>query len=86
MGNHYRFTADRTGWIGLGAPKKTPEDIVTKLNKELNAALATPDMQTRFAQQGGIVAGGSSADFAKFISDETAKWGKVIKTANVKPE
>jgi tripartite-type tricarboxylate transporter receptor subunit TctC len=73
-------------WIGLGAPKKTPGEIVTKLNKEVNAALATPDMQARFAQQGAIVAGGSPSDFEKFISDETQKWGKVIKTANIKPE
>jgi tripartite-type tricarboxylate transporter receptor subunit TctC len=73
-------------WIGLGAPKKTPEEIVTRLNKEVNAALATPDMQARFAQQGAIVAGGSPSDFEKFISDETQKWGKVIKTANIKPE
>ena len=73
-------------WIGLGAPKKTPEEIITRLNKEVDAALATPDMQARFAQQGAIVAGGSSSDFEKFISDETQKWGKVIKTANIKPE
>jgi tripartite-type tricarboxylate transporter receptor subunit TctC len=73
-------------WIGLGAPKKTPEEIITKLNREINAALATPDMQARFAQQGAIVAGGSPSDFEKFISDETLKWGKVIKTANIKPE
>jgi len=73
-------------WIGLGAPKKTPEEIVTRLNKEVNAALATPDLQAQFAQQGGIVAGGSPSDFEKFISDETQKWGKVIKTANIKPE
>jgi tripartite-type tricarboxylate transporter receptor subunit TctC len=68
-------------WIGLGAPKKSPGEIVTRLNKEINAALATPDMQSRFAQQGGIVAGGSPSDFEKFISDETQKWSKVIKTA-----
>src|SRR5215467_5258241 len=49
-------------WIGLGAPKKTPEEIVTKLNNEVNAALTTPDMQARFAQQGAIVAGGSPSD------------------------
>jgi tripartite-type tricarboxylate transporter receptor subunit TctC len=73
-------------WIGLGAPKKTPEEIITKLNKEVNAAVATPDLQARFAQQGGIVAGGSPSDFEKFISDETQKWSKVIKTANIKPE
>jgi tripartite-type tricarboxylate transporter receptor subunit TctC len=73
-------------WIGLGAPKKTPEEIIMRLNKEVDAALATPDMQARFAQQGAIVAGGSSSDFEKFISDETLKWGKVIRAANIKPE
>ena len=73
-------------WIGLGAPKKTPEEIITRLNKEVDAALASPDMQARFAQQGAIVAGGSPSDFEKFISDETLKWGKVIKAANIKPE
>jgi tripartite-type tricarboxylate transporter receptor subunit TctC len=77
---------DANYWIGLGAPKKTPGEIVTRLNKEINAALATPDMQSRFAQQEGIVAGGSPSDFEKFISDETQKWSKVIKTANIKPE
>jgi tripartite-type tricarboxylate transporter receptor subunit TctC len=73
-------------WIGLGAPRKTAADIVDRLNKEINAALATPAMQARFAQQGGIVAGGSPADLEKFIADETEKWGKVIETANIKPE
>ncbi len=63
-------------WIGLGAPKKTPEETITRLNKEVNAALATPDMQARFAQQGGIVAGGSPSDFEKFISDENSKVGR----------
>jgi tripartite-type tricarboxylate transporter receptor subunit TctC len=77
---------DASYWIGLGAPKKTPEEIVTRLNNEINAALATPDMQAQFAQQGGIVAGGSPSDFEKFIFDETQKWANVIKTANIKPE
>ena len=73
-------------WIGLGAPKKTPEEIIKRLNNEVNAALATPDIQTRFAQLGAIVAGGSPSDFEKFISDETQKWAKVIKFANIKPD
>jgi tripartite-type tricarboxylate transporter receptor subunit TctC len=66
--------------------RKTPEDIVDRLNKEINAALANPEMQARFAQQGGVVAGGSPADFQKFIADETQKWAKVIHAANIKPE
>ena len=73
-------------WIGLGAPKQTSEEIIMRLNSEVNVALATPDMQTRVAQLGGIVAGGSPSDFEKFISDETQKWAKVIKTANIQPE
>jgi tripartite-type tricarboxylate transporter receptor subunit TctC len=77
---------DASYWIGLGAPRKTPGDIVDRLNKEINAALATPDMQARFAQQGGIVASGSPADLEKFIAEETEKWAKVIRTANIKPE
>jgi tripartite-type tricarboxylate transporter receptor subunit TctC len=73
-------------WIGLGTPKKTSEEIVDTLNKEINVALATPEMQGRFAQQGGIVVGGSPAEFQKFMADETNKWGKVIRVVNIKPE
>jgi tripartite-type tricarboxylate transporter receptor subunit TctC len=73
-------------WIGLGAPRTTPVEIIDKLNKELNAALAEPKMQVRFADLGGIANGGSSADFAKVISEETEKWGKVIRAANIKAE
>ncbi len=73
-------------WIGLGAPRSTPVEIIDKLNKELNAALAEPKMRARFADLGGIAKGGSSAAFAKLISDETEKWGKVIRAANIKAE
>ena len=68
-------------------PKKTPEEIIKRLNNEVNAALATPDIHdVNFAQLGAIVAGGSPSDFEKFISDETQKWAKVIKFANIKPD
>ena len=73
-------------WQGVGAPRNTPPEIVEKLNKEINTALADPKMQARFAALGATVFPGSSADFGKFIADETAKWGKVIRAANVKPE
>lgn len=73
-------------WIGLGAPKSTPVEVIDKLNKELNAALAEPKMRARFADLGGIAKGGSSAEFAKLISDETEKWGKVIRAENIKAE
>jgi tripartite-type tricarboxylate transporter receptor subunit TctC len=77
---------ETTYWVGLGAPKKTPTAVIDKLNKEINVGLAEPKMQARFAELGGMVVGGSSADFAKLVSDETEKWGKVIRSANIKME
>jgi tripartite-type tricarboxylate transporter receptor subunit TctC len=73
-------------WYGIGAPKNTPAQIIDRLNKEINAALADPKMKARFADFGAAVLAGSSADFAKLIADETEKWGKVIRAANIKPE
>lgn len=73
-------------WFGLGAPMNTPVEIVDKLNKEINAALADPKITARFADLGGTALPGSPADFEKLIAAETAKWGKVIKFANIKPE
>jgi tripartite-type tricarboxylate transporter receptor subunit TctC len=72
-------------WYGIVAPKGTPAEIVEKLNKEINAGLADPKMKARLAELGGMVLAGSPADFAKFIADETEKWGKVIRAANIKP-
>ena len=73
-------------WYDLGAPKNTPAEIVEKLNKEINAGLADPKLRARLADLGGTVIGGSPADFGKLIADETEKWGKVIRAANIKPE
>ena len=73
-------------WFGVGAPKSTPSEIVEKLNKEINAALADPKMKARLADLGGTVLPGSPADFGKFIAAETEKWGKVIRAANIKAE
>jgi tripartite-type tricarboxylate transporter receptor subunit TctC len=73
-------------WYGMGAPKGTPADIIEKLNREINAALADPNMKTRLADLGGMVLPGSPADFGKLIADETEKWAKVIRTANIKPD
>jgi tripartite-type tricarboxylate transporter receptor subunit TctC len=73
-------------WYGVGAPKNTPVEIVEKLNKEINAALADPKMKARFADLGGTVLPGSPADFGKLIADETEKWGKVVKFAGIRPE
>jgi tripartite-type tricarboxylate transporter receptor subunit TctC len=73
-------------WYGVGVPKNTPAEIVDKLNKEINAGLAAPKLKARFADLGGTPLVGSPADFAKLIADETEKWGKVIRAANIKAE
>jgi tripartite-type tricarboxylate transporter receptor subunit TctC len=73
-------------WYGLGAPRNTPAEITAKLNREINAALADPKIKVRFADLGGQVLAGSPTDFGKFIAEETEKWGRVIKFANIKPE
>jgi tripartite-type tricarboxylate transporter receptor subunit TctC len=73
-------------WFGIGAPKNTPAEIVDKLNREINAGLADPKIKARLADLGGEVLALSPADFAKLIAEETEKWGKVIRAANIKPE
>jgi tripartite-type tricarboxylate transporter receptor subunit TctC len=73
-------------WFGVGAPKNTPAEIVDKLNKEINTGLADPAIKARLDRLGITVFAGSPAGFGKFIAEETEKWGKVIRTANIKPE
>jgi tripartite-type tricarboxylate transporter receptor subunit TctC len=77
---------DVTAWYGVGAPKGTPVDIINKLNKEISAALADPKLKARLADLGGTTFVMSPADFGKFIAQETEKWGKVIRAANLKSE
>jgi tripartite-type tricarboxylate transporter receptor subunit TctC len=77
---------EASAWAGFGTPKNTPTEIVDKLNKEVNAALADPNMKARLADLGGAVLPGSPADFAKLIAEEIEKWGKVIRAANIKAE
>jgi len=77
---------DASDWFGLGAPKNTPAEIIEKLNMEINAALADPKIKARLADLGLTVLAGSPADFGKLIVDETAKWSKVIRAANIKPQ
>ena len=67
------------------APKTRPRDI-EKLNREINAGLADPKLKARFTDQGPAAFVGSPADFGKFIVDETDKWAKVVRTANIKPD
>jgi tripartite-type tricarboxylate transporter receptor subunit TctC len=77
---------EASAWWGVGAPKDTPADIVEKLNKEINAALADPKMKARLADLGCTVLAGSPSDFGKLIAEETEKWGKVVKSTGIKAE
>jgi tripartite-type tricarboxylate transporter receptor subunit TctC len=77
---------EASSWYGIGAPKATPAEIIDKLNKEINAALADPKNKARLANLGGDVLALSPADFSKLIADETEKWGKLIRTLNIKAE
>jgi tripartite-type tricarboxylate transporter receptor subunit TctC len=73
-------------WYGLSAPKGTPVDIIKRLNKEINAGLVDPKLKARFAELGGTAFPSTAADFGRFIADETEKWDKVIRAANIKAE
>jgi tripartite-type tricarboxylate transporter receptor subunit TctC len=77
---------DATTWFGIGAPKNMPSEIVDKLNKEINAALANPKIKAQLADLGGTALTLSPTEFAKLIADDTEKWGKVIRAANIKPD
>jgi tripartite-type tricarboxylate transporter receptor subunit TctC len=77
---------ETTQWYGMGAPAKTPTEIVSKLNREINAAIADPAMKARLAAIGGEPLPGPPADFGKLISEETEKWAKVVRSAGLKAE
>ena len=77
---------EATAWFGIGAPRNTPSEIVDKLNGEINAGLVDPKIKERLADLGGEPMPMSPADFAKFIADETEKWGKVVRAAGIKAE
>ena len=75
-----------SGWFGVCAPGKTPVEIIDRLNQEINAGLADPKLKSRFADLSASVFGGSSSDFGKFIADETDRWGRVVRTANLRAD
>jgi tripartite-type tricarboxylate transporter receptor subunit TctC len=77
---------EATSWLGVGAPRNTPSDIVEELNKEINAVLADPKTKSRLADLGGTPLPGSPADFGKLIAEETQKWSKVVRFAGAKPD
>jgi len=75
-----------TGFLGFGAPKDTPAEIINLLNREVNAALADPAVKTRMAELGSDIFTGSPADFGKLVTEETDKWAKVVKFAGIKAD
>jgi len=77
---------ESSGYFGFGAPAKTPAEIVDKLNQEINAGLADPKLKAQLADLGGIILGGSPGDFRTLVAEETEKWAKVIRAANIKAE
>jgi tripartite-type tricarboxylate transporter receptor subunit TctC len=77
---------EASAWYGIGVPKNTPAEIIEKLNREVNAGLALPRMKARIVDMGATVLAGSPSDFGKLIADETEKWGKVVRAANIKAE
>jgi tripartite-type tricarboxylate transporter receptor subunit TctC len=77
---------EASGWQGIGAPRNTPTEIVDKVNKEVNAVLADPKMKARLADLGSTAFVNSPADFGKFIAEFTERWGKIIRSANIKAD
>jgi tripartite-type tricarboxylate transporter receptor subunit TctC len=77
---------ETSAWFGIGVPRNTPAAIIDRLNNEINAALADPKLESRFANLGATVLAGSTGDFAKLVADETEKWAKVIKFAGAKAD
>jgi tripartite-type tricarboxylate transporter receptor subunit TctC len=73
-------------WLGLAAPRNTPTEIINELNSEINAALADNKIKARFADLGATVFPMSPADFRKFVAEDTEKWAKVIRAANINAE
>ena len=76
----------KSAWFGIGAPNGVPAEIVAKLNKEVNADLADPKMIQRLTDLGSDPMPMTPAEFGKYIAEQTAKWAKVIRTSNIKPE
>jgi tripartite-type tricarboxylate transporter receptor subunit TctC len=77
---------EASGWFGLGSPKSTPTEVIDKLNREINTALADPKIKAHLADLGSPALAGSPADFGKLIAEDTEKWAKVIKFVGIKAE
>jgi len=75
---------EASAWYGLGAPQKTPAEIIDRMNKETNAGLADAKLKVRLADLGGTLIPGTPADFGRLIAEDTEKWAKVIRSANIR--
>jgi tripartite-type tricarboxylate transporter receptor subunit TctC len=75
---------EASAWLGVGVPSNTPAEIVDKLNKEINAALIDPQMKQKLADLGGTALPGTPADLGNIIAEDTERWGKVVRAANIK--
>jgi len=77
---------EASSWYGIAAPKNTPAEIVGRLNKEISAVVADPKIKARLAELGATAMALSPGEFSKFITDETEKWGKVVRLSGAKAE
>ena len=77
---------EASSWFGIAAPRGTPAEVIERLNREINAGLADPMIEAQLTDMGGVPLSGSPADYGKLISDETEKWGTVIRAAGIKAE
>src|SRR6516162_141958 len=77
---------EASAWLGLGAPRNTPADIVERLNRETNASLMSPEMKARFRDLGDTAFTCHEGDFGNVVATESEKWGKVIRSANIKAD
>jgi tripartite-type tricarboxylate transporter receptor subunit TctC len=77
---------EASSWFGIGAPKNTPTEIIATLNKEINAGLADSKTRARLDELGNVPMPMTPAEFGKFVTSETEKWGKAVKLAGIKPQ
>jgi tripartite-type tricarboxylate transporter receptor subunit TctC len=77
---------EASGWFGIGAPGKTPVEIIDRLNREINVGLADQKLKARLTDLGATVFAGLPSDFGRHIAEETEKWGKVVRAANIKAD
>ena len=77
---------EASGWMGIGAPRTTPAEIIDRLNSEINASLADSKIRERIADLGNTTSGGSPGDFARLIAAETEKWAKVVKFSGARAD